>query len=104
MTERLPRPNHSRNSGAYASPGIGAPAGAAESASRTASSSGPAKSAAFEESALLVGGGAAERAIAVRKTPEPANDVGVHLRVFLAFGIAGLAAERDRAFLVGEAL
>src|SRR6266536_3435537 len=83
---------------------IGAPAGAAETALRTATSSGPAKSAAFEESALRVGIGAAERAVAVRKTPEPANDVGVHLGVFFAFGIAGLAAERDTAFLVGEAL
>ena len=52
----------------------------------------------------MLGGIAAERAIAVGKAPEAANDVGMDLGVFFAFGIAGVAAQRDAALLVGEIL
>src|SRR5262249_8593330 len=58
----------------------------------------------IEKRALLVCRFAAERAIAMGKPPEPADDVGMNLGMFDGLLVARLAAQRDAALLVGQIL
>src|SRR5258708_25704129 len=60
------------------------------------------KPGAIEEGLLLPPGGAAQRRVAVRESPEATDDVGVSLGVFRELIVAVAAREREAAFLIGE--
>src|SRR6267378_6673136 len=62
------------------------------------------KSAALEKGPFSRRRRAPQHAIAMRETPEPADDVGVILGVFQIVGVAGLAEEFDATKLVGQML
>src|SRR5262245_5329280 len=57
-----------------------------------------------EEGLFFGGGAAAQDPIAVRKAPEPPDDISMVISVFLLLRIAGFAEQLDAAKLVGEML
>src|SRR5256714_3734624 len=62
------------------------------------------KTARVQKGLLLRGGLAVQNPIAMRKTAEPADDVGVVEGVFQLFGVVGLAEQLDATELVWQML